>query len=340
MPTNSTTRISDVITPEVFVPYMLKETMVKSQIFNSGILRQDATLSSFLSGGGQTVNVPFWKDLDDTDTANISSDDPAEEAVTDKITASKDVAIRHNRNKSWSDADLTTELAGDDPMKRIGSRVVAWWEREFNRVLVSVLRGLVADNIASNSSDFVNDIGTDAVGAPAAGELISADAIIDTAQTMGDASEVLDTIIMHSIIYSRLAKQNLIDFIPDSRGEVRFPTYLGYRIVKSDRVPAIAGANRTKYHTYLIGRDAFGWAEVPPSVPVETFRHPSKGNGGGVEELWTRRQFAIHPYGIKWTSASMAGASPTDAELRDAANWTRVYPERKQINLAVLVTNG
>lgn len=334
------TRLTDAIIPEVFVPYMLKETMTKSALFQAGILRSDAMLSAFLSGGGQTVNVPFWKDLSDSTTANISSDDPDVEATADKITSAQDIAIRHNRNKAWSDADLVSELAGDDPMQRIGSRVVAWWMREFQRVLISTLRGIVAANVASNSGDMVNDISTDANSTPGADELISAEEILDTAQTLGDASDILDTICMHSVVYNRLAKQNLIDFIPDSEGKVRFPTYLGYRVVKDDLCPAIAGTYRTRYHTYLLGKETFGWAESPPDVPVETFRHPAQGNGGGVEELWTRRQYAMHPYGIKWTSSSMTGKSPTDAELRTAANWSRVYPERKQVNIAVLISNG
>lgn len=334
------TRLSDAIIPEVFVPYMLKETMVKSALFQAGILRQDAQLAQFLAGGGITVNVPFWKDLSDTSTANISSDDPAIEAVPDKISAATDIAVRQNRNKAWSDADLVTELAGDDPMKRIGARVTDWWIREFQRVLIATLRGVIANNVASNSSDMVNDISLDTNVAVADAERVSAEAILDTAQTLGDASEALDTICMHSVIYTRLAKQNLIDFIPNSEGKVKFPTYLGYRVIKDDLCPAIAGTYRTRYHSYLIGRDALGWAESPPEVPVETYRRPQQGNGGGVEELWTRRQFAIHPYGIKWTSSSMAGKSPTDAELRTAANWSRVYPERKQVNIAVLITNG
>ena len=334
------TRLTDAIVPEVFVPYMLKETKVLSAVFQAGILRADAMLANFLSGGGQTVNVPFWKDLSDSDTANISSDDPAVEATPDKITSAQDIAIRHNRNKGWSDADLVSELAGSDPMKAIGSRVAAWWTREFQRVLIAILRGVVADNVAANAGDMVNDISTDGAGAVADAERVSAEAILDAAQTMGDASAVLDTIIMHSVVYNRLAKQNLIDFIPNSEGKVMFPTYLGYRVVKDDLCPAIAGVNRIRYHTYLVGTDALGFAESPPDVPVETFRHPEQGNGGGVEELWTRRQFCMHPYGIKWTSSSMAGKSPTDAELRDAANWSRVYPERKQVNLAVLITNG
>ncbi len=334
------TRLSDAIIPAVFVPYMLKETMTKTAIFQSGILRQDANMSSFLSGGGQTVNVPFWQDLADTSTANISSDDPAVTATPDKITAAADIAIRHNRNKAWSDADLVSELAGDDPMKRIGSRVASWWGREFQRVLVSTLRGVAASNTANNAGDMQVIIGTDAVGAPAAAEKVSANAILDTAQTMGDASDVLDTIIMHSVVYTNLAKQNLIDFIPDSEGKVRFPTYLGYQVVKDDGCPAIAGTNRIMYWTFLVGKNAIAWAEVPPDVPVETFRYPAQGNGAGVEELWTRRQFTMHPYGIKWTSSSMAGRSPTDTELRAAANWSRVYPERKQVPIAILQSNG
>lgn len=334
------TRLSDAIVPEVFLPYMLKQTMVRSTLFQSGILRMDANLSTFLAGGGQTVNVPFWKDLADTDTANISSDDPNVEATPDKITSAQDIAIRQNRNKGWSSADLVSELAGDDPMQRIGTRVTDWWIREFQRVLIATLRGVVANNVASNSGDMVNDISTDTNSAVADAERVSAEAILDTKQTMGDASDVLNTIAMHSVIFTRLQKQNLIDYIPNSEGKVMFPTYLGYRVIVDDRCPAIAGTYRTRYHTYLIGSDALGWAESPVDVPVETDRKPRQGNGAGVEELWTRRQFCMHPYGIKWTSSSMAGLAPTDAELRTAANWSRVYPERKHVNLAVLITNG
>jgi len=225
-------------------------------------------------------------------------------------------------------------------MKRISSRVSSWWAREFQRHLVSTLRGVMAANTASNGGDMQVVIGTDAVGAPAAAEKVSANAILDAAQTMGDASDVLDTIIMHSVVYTNLAKQNLIDFIPDSEGKVRFPSYLGYQVIKDDGCPAVAGTNRIMYWTFLVGKNALGWAENPPDVPVETFRYPAQGNGAGVEELWTRRQYVMHPYGVKWNSATMAGRSPTDTELRTANNWTRVYPERKQVPIAVLQSNG
>lgn len=333
------TRLTDVVVPSVFNPYVMKTTKEKTSIFTSGILRPDANLANFLAGGGQTVNVPFWKDLP-TAEPNTSSDDPGVSATPSKITTGTDIAIRINRNNGWSDADLVAELAGDDPMKAIGSRVAAWWARAFQAHLVAMLRGVFADNIANDAADMVRTVGTDAVGASTAAERISAEAILDTAQTMGDASTVLSTLIMHSVQYTALAKLNLIDFIPDSEGRVNFPSYLGYQVIVDDGVPAIAGTNRIMYWTFLIGKQAIGWAEHPPAVPTETIRKPEQGNGGGVEELWSRRQYIFHPYGIKFTSSSLAGKSPTNTELAAAANWDRVVVERKQVALALLRSNA
>jgi hypothetical protein len=79
---------------------------------------------------------------------------------------------------------------------------------------------------------------------------------------------------------------------------VRFPTYLGYPIVKDDGVRTETSGGDTLYWTYLLGPGVIGFGESPPNVPVETFRYPDQGNGAGVEVLWTRRQFAMHPLAI------------------------------------------
>lgn len=333
------TRISDVIVPEVFLPYMMKETKEKSAIFQSGILRSDPSMSTFLSGGGRTANVPFWKDLDN-DESNTANDDPDSDAVAKKIGTGKDIAARQVRTQGWSSARLAAELAGDDPMRAIASRVSGYWTRQFQRILVATLHGVYLDNVGNDSSDMVNDIGTDAGGAAAAAELVSAEAILDTRQTMGDAMSDLRTLIMHSVVYTRLSKQNLIDFIPNSEGKVMFPTYLGYNVIVDDGAKTIAGANRTKYVTYLLGSDAICWNEVPPANAVATDSDESKANGMGIDELWTRRQFVLHPYGVKWTDTSVAGEFASNAELALAANWDRVYAERKQIPISFLLTNG
>jgi hypothetical protein len=334
-------RLSDVIVPEVFFPYMQQKTKERAAIFTSGILADDSRLSAFLAGGGRTANNPFWKDLSDTES-DVGNDDPASLSVPEKITTGRDVVVRQVRTKSWSTANLVADLAGADPMQAIADSVAAYWERQFNAILVATLHGVYLDNVANDGGDMVNDIGTDAVGVPSAAELVSAEAIIDTKQTMGDAAEDLRAIIMHSVVYSRLQKQNLIDFVPDSRGEIQFPTYLGYRVIVSDTAKRVTGTNRTEYITYLVGAGALAWHEAPlrSSPMIEVEREALQGGGVGVDILVSRRQFVLHPNGIKWTGAVSAADFPTNAELATAANWDRVYAERKQIPIAFLVTNG
>lgn len=334
------TRISDVIVPEIYYNYMTKDTTELYELFRSGILRSDAEMASKLAGGGRTFNVPFWKDLDNTE-AGIASDDPAVLGVPGKLSSGKDIARRHVRTRGWSSADLAGLLAGSDPMQRIRERTNDYWNRQFQRMLVATLTGVSAANAASNGGDMIKDIGTDATGTPAATELINADAILDAKQTMGDAADALSVIVMHSVVYTRLQKLNLIDFIPDSEGRIKFKYYLGYQVIVDDGCRTVAGTNRVKYWAYLLGKGAFGWAESGSGMtPVEVWRDPAQGNGMGVETLWNRRQIAMHPYGIKFNDATVAGNFPTNAELALPANWTRVYDERKQIPIAFLVTNG
>lgn len=334
-----TVRIADTIVPEVFDSYMTKNTMQLNALYQAGVMRTDSDLARKLAGGGRTYNVPFWKDLDDTES-DPASDDPDSHAIPGGITTGKDVAIRQVRTRGWTTANLVQELAGSDPMGAISNRVSAYWDRQFDRVAMATVRGVIADNIANDSGDMVEDISSDSAAAVTAAELFSAEAVSAAAQTMGDAKRVLKLIIMHSVVHTRLTDLDLIDFRPDSTGSMWVNYYRDFRVHVSDNVPAIQGVNRVRYHTYLFGADAIGFAQHAVAKPVEVESVPSAGDGAGTETLWTRKQFALHPYGIKWTDASVGGEFPTNTELALAVNWDRVYPERKQIPIAALITNG
>ena len=47
----------------------------------------------------------------------------------------------------------------------------------------------------------------------------------------------------------------------------------------------------------------------------------------------------LHPRGVKFTSASVAGDSPTAAELETATNWVRVW-ENKNVRLVAITHNN
>lgn len=274
----------------------------------------------------------FWNDLDNSEPG-IGSDDETTSSTPAKVAASKGRYIRQLRTKAWSTTDLAGILAGSDPMNRIGDRVASYWGRYYQRNLVAALKGVFLDNIANDSSDMVYD----ASGLSAGNDVIKAETIIEAKQTAGDASEFFQTIIMHSRLYANLQTKNLIDFIPDSQANISMPTYLGYRVVVDDGCPIVS----SKYWTFIVANGAVGWGESPVDTPVETFRWPGKGNGAGVEELYTRKQFALQPLGFDWIAGSVASTNfPTDTELALAANWNRVAPERKQCGMALLITNG
>lgn len=323
----ATTQITDIIVPEVFAAYVIRETAERSRLFQSGLLVADGSLSAFLAGGGTQMSMPNWTDLWATgqgdDDNNVSSDDDSSSATPATLSATADIAVRHNRNKGWTSADLTAALAGDDPLRMVVSRVATYWANALERTFVSSLQGITADNIANNAGDMVNDQSLVA---------LAPEMILDTAQTMGDAQDRLAVIVMHSAIYNSLAKLNLIDFIPDSEGRVRFPSYMGYEVIRDDDCPVATGV----YDTYLVARDAWAWGEGAARVPVETYRYPAQGDGGGVEQLWSRREFVMHPRGFSCVHTPTNGKSPTDAQLKTDALWARNAVERKQVGIAVL----
>lgn len=343
--------LGDVIVPEVFTPYMLQRTMELSELIASGAVVADAAITALLNGPGLTFNVPSYKDLAN-DADNVSSDTGS--ASTPKgILTLQEIAVRCSRNQHWGAADLVSDLIGNDPMDAIASRVAAYWTRRLQSAMVATMQGVYADNAAAptgTDTHTQNDMTYSIIGGgytPGVTDF-SAEAVIDAAVTMGDGMKELTMIAMHSIVYAKAQKNNLIDFIPDSNGVVNIPTFLGRRVIVDDGLPNPAGAGAAQtaagiYHTWLFGAGAlrlgFGGAKVPTAVE----RDEAANNGAGTENLHSRVQFAIHPAGHAFIG-SLTGTpggpnNTTNAnQLAHADSWSRVFPERKQIKMARLIT--
>lgn len=334
----ATVQIADIYNPLTFARREQEMQLELNRFITSGVLVQDPRLDEQASVGGNIGELPFFKPLG-TPEPNYSTDDPAQQSTPQNVTSSKMIWRLASQNQSWSTMDLAVELALDKPADAITSRIGAYWATTNERRAIQSAMGVLADNVANDGGDMVNNIATDDAGTPTAAELISADAIIDTVQTMGDHGERLGVIAMHSVPYRNLQKQNLIDFIPNARGEVNIPTYQGKMVVVDDSLPAIAGVNRITYTSILFTEGAMVGGMGMTENPSELDRKPENGNGGGETLLYSRRADIIHPLGFQFTSATVAGQSATLAELSDATNWNRVW-ERKNTGLAFLQTNG
>lgn len=345
--------LADIVVPENFTPYMQQLTEEKARLVQSGVIARSPLLDDFLSGGGITVNVPSFQDLDaddtngpdrvatalsgsstnhysltDTGTAEATTRDP----VPDKIERSQEVAVRLSRNNSWTSFDLAAALAGTDPMDAIASRVAFYWTRRLQRAFISTWQGVIADNSANDSADYQNDVSG---GAFVDGVTnFTAEAFLDASVTMGDSMEDLTAVMVHSVVFNRMQKNNLIDFIPDARGEIQIPTFLGREVIVDDGMPVTANV----YDTWLFGGGSTMLGMGSPKTPTEVERLPGSQNGAGQEVLYSRTEWTIHPTGHAFTGSTANNGGPTNAVLDDAASWDRVYPERKQIKFARLVT--
>lgn len=334
------TKIVDIVKPEIFLPYLQQATETKSNLITSGVLVPDPQLDSFLDGGGLVFNSPSFKDLPDEDE-NISSDDETVLAVPGKIQTATEKQVRLSRNKSWSDMDLATALAGADPMAAVISRVDAYKRRRLQNAFIATVKGVFADNAAAptGSEHIINDLTVDISGSTFEDGVtnFSAEATIDAKVTMGDSMSELGLMLVHSVVFARMQKNNLIDFTPDSNGVYNIASFNGMDVVIDDSMPAASGV----FETWIFGRGAFRLGQGVPSVPLESIRVPAAGNGGGQDTLHHRWEWIIHPEGCAYVGTPPNGG-PTNAattnNLANAGSWARSFTERKQIHIARLIT--
>lgn len=334
-----TVQLSDVIVPEVFTPYVQQITQEKSRLVQSGLITQSAFLSGFLAGPGLTIHVPSFKDLDN-DPENISTDQPAD-STPNKIGTSQEIAVRLSRNNSWASYDLVEALIAKDPMEAIASRVGDYWVRRAQAAFIAVMKGVFADNAAAptGTEHVQGDMTYDISGASFVDGVtnFSAEAFVDATLTMGDSMNSLGIVAMHSIVYGRMQKNNMIDFVPDATQTIVIPTFLGREVIVDDSMPFASGV----FETWLFGRGAFSMGAGSPAVPTEVDRKPATGNGGGAEILYNRVEWALHPVGHAYVGASPVGGpsnANTTNNLANLGSWKRSFTERKQIKIARLVT--
>lgn len=345
---SGTVQISDVVVPEIFTPYVQQMTEQKSRLIASGAVVRDGQLDSDLAGGGITFNRPSFKDLDN-DAENISTDNPASSSTPNKIATATEIQVRLSRNNSWSSMDLSAALAGVDPMQAIAARVSDYWVRREQAAFVATMTGVFANNAtATDAYHTQNDMTHDVSGAAFSDGLtnFTAEAFIDACLTMGDSMDSLGMIMVHSVVYARMLKNNLIDFIPDSTNSVAtpnagasrgIPTFLGRMVIVDDGVPFSGGV----FQSWLFGAGAVRNGRGAPKVPTETERKPAAGDGGGQELLFNRVEWVIAPVGLAYVGTAPSGGpsnANTSNNLAAAGSWRRVFGERKQIKIARLIT--
>ena len=336
----ATVRLSDVKWDnDIYLSYLQEDRTAKNAFIASGAAVTNAQLQQRAAGEGDLTTIPYWKDLDAT-SENVSSDDPSVYATPQKISTDKMTARRVHLNNAWQTANLVASVMGtEDPMRQIATRTAAYWDERFAERVQKTVLGIYLDNIAANSSDMIKDISTqDGANATAANKF-NFEGFVDAIATMGESDDKLTLMGVHPMTLAQMRKENQIDFIKDSETGILIPFYNGKRVVVDKKLPVIAGTTSgSRYVSVLYGDGCIGYGMALPARPVATEYDELAGNGAGIETLVERKQWIIHPEGYNWTETTVAGGSPTTAEVALAANWERKF-SRENIKLAFFVHN-
>ena len=195
------TRVLDTVTPEIFNSYMENYATENSAFIQSGVAVSDERVSKNITSGGTFVTMPFWNDLDGEDE---SLGDGEKALSTGKITAGADIAAVMYRGRGWSVNELAAVFSGSDPLGSVMNKIGKYWVRREEQVLLSTLNGLFADATTGDTSTPAGAL-TDShlVNSKAA---IDASMVLDAKQLLGDASDKLQMIVMHSAVYTLLQK--------------------------------------------------------------------------------------------------------------------------------------
>jgi hypothetical protein len=333
------TAVADIIIPTEFEKYAVERTATLSAFVQSGIIEMAQEFDSLAQGGGREVRMPYWKDL--TATRQILSD--AATLTVNKITSDADIARIHNDAQVWSVNHLAEVVSGDDPMGKIIDLVGGYWARTDESLVISCLKGMFA---AASMAGNLLAIHSESVAGVTAATRLTGASFVDACARLGDAADRLTAVAMHSGTEAALRKLDLIDFIPDSEGKALLRTFQGRKVVVDDSLPTRVGTtDGTVYTTYLFGPGAFAKGVAPlDGTPLQD------GTGTqGVEMarvpldsdtiLINRRRYILHPRGVKFTSTSVAGDTPTNAELETSSNWVRVW-ENKNVRLVAITHNN
>ncbi|WP_312838469.1 hypothetical protein [Pantoea piersonii] len=338
------TILSDVVFRDELRDYMQVNTAEKTAFFQSGILTNNRDMSTLLASPSNTFTIPWWVDLDASVESNYSNDVYTDVAVPLSVTSASMQARAAYLNEGWNAMSLVKNITNQDPLEFVASRLTSYWQRVAQRRAIATVVGIYNDNVAGNAGDMVVD----------AGGPITAAAIIRARATMGDYSPqiitpsgttALSVIAMHSAVYTELSILNQIDFTPIADQVPEFGRYQNMVVVLDDGLPVVGTGADAKYLSIIFGPGALGYAEEQDEDDMEYDREPARGNGGGAETLWTRRNFVIHPLGYSFNSTTITGTPGTSrpvsanwSDLALATNWDRKF-SRKQIPLAFVTSN-
>ena len=341
--------------PQAFGAYVERiPQLKKNELVKSGALRGNSEIRNAFSNqtGTAYAILPMYGLLD----GEVLNYDGQNDITATTTTTYERGVVVVGRAKSWVEGDFSVDITGGvDFMDNVAQQVAEYFDGVDQGTLLAILEGIFAMTGATNKTFVDNhtyDVTTVDTGVCDASTLNSA-----IQKAGGDNKSKFTMVIMHSTVATNLENLNLLAYLKqtDSNGiqrELGLATWNGRTVIIDDDMPVAdvaesskgQGDGYTKYTTYVLGEGAFDYENIGAKVPYEMDRNPMVK--GGQDTLYVRQRKCFAPYGISYTKKSQATLSPTDAELKNGANWELVNDgngktiNHKAIPIARIVSKG
>lgn len=309
--------------PEVYQSFVDQEATFSDSIIASGIVATDQSMADVLSNGGTVGTSRFYNPLDPETDAPLVRDGSNDNTPV-ATTGGKQSWIRIDRMKAWKTLQLTRELTGADPMAAVARSVGLYWRTYWQSLLVQVANTVTSLSALSSH----NYVATSGTGMLDAGTLIYAQQA-----ALGDMANKFGMVVMHSRVYAAYQKLGLVEMNKYTitnvlQREVELPSINGLIVVVNDRgtthsEKGSGDTTTTYYDSFIFGQGSILTAQ--PRVITPDYQQYDPKTGGGTDVLYTNRSIILHPNGVSFKAANIAGETPTDAEFIKAANWEVKY---------------
>jgi hypothetical protein len=345
--------------PQAFGKYVDTIPKVRlNELIKSRALQPNSQIKTAFSNqtGVVYATLPLFGRLDG-DALNY--DGETDITATSTTTYERGVVVI-GRAKAWVERDFSEDITGGAGfMSNVARQVSEYWDGIDQDMVLAILDGIFSMTGTDNLKFVTGHTYDISTAADAASQVVGA-ATLNTAiqQASGDKKSKFSIVIMHSAVATNLENMKLLEYMKqtDANGierQLALATWNGRTVLIDDGmptvdVPAVGGDNPvpayTKYTTYVLGNGAFDYENIGAEVPYEMNRDPK--TNGGQTYLYTRQRKVFAPYGISFTKLAMVSNSPTNAELKTAANWTLVNDsngksiDHKSIPIARIISRG
>jgi hypothetical protein len=225
-----------------------------------------------------------------------------------------------HRGGSFTIKDINVKEQGYDPIRELLPQVSTLFTRWIQTSIAAAVVGAFGTALNTTHSKDSTGFG------------INSMLLYETPQELlGEVGINLNTVMMHSKIYKDLQADIKQDLTTLENGATLVQRWLGdKRVLINDTICATKTVNdKTAYPTYIFSGQPFkvGYqAQTPPASEREEKSFKT--------DYVMTVDYAVGIKGVSWNTTG----APTDAELDDAAKWTKVASSAGAIELVELLT--